>query len=239
MSADAWAVPTSFPPLTPGTVQVWRVFLETSGERLSVADDLLSPDERARAARFRRPQDARRFCRARVALRVILGQALGEDPAGLRFDYGPQGKPVLATDSSLAFNVSHSGELALVALCLGGEVGVDIERVRDDFSGDAIAERFFCAAELSWLRGLPADRRQDGFFRLWTRKEAFLKARGEGIWHELDRFDVSPSPPQPIVVPGAEETLWYVHDLDPGGGCRAALAVEGCINDITTWQWGP
>lgn len=242
MSADLWAVPASFPPLTPGTVQVWRVSLDAdSGEDADTGEAafaILSPDERTRAERFRRPQDVRRFAQSRCALRRILGQTLRRNPAGLRFDYGPQGKPALAADTTVAFNVSHSADIGLIALRGGGEIGVDIEEVRAGFHGDAIAERFFCAAELDWLRSLPTERRQDGFFRLWTRKEAFLKARGEGLWRELDHYDVTQSPPI-RVADAAAEAGWSLHDLDAGAGYRAALAMQGSVTGIVTWQWKP
>jgi 4'-phosphopantetheinyl transferase len=137
----------------------------------------LSPDERARAARFRFERDRRRFVAGRGALREILGEALGRPPSSIAFAYGPQGKPRLAADE-IQFNVSHSEGLGLIAVAGDRRVGVDIERVRAKGSGMDVAKRFFSRAEVATLRALPRGLRTEAFFACWTRKEAYIKARG-------------------------------------------------------------
>lgn len=226
--------------LSGGDVHVWRVDLGgESGTPTARRAALLSPDERARADRFRLERDRRRFVLARSAARLVLAAYLDAPPEALRFDYGPRGKPSLAPPfSPLAFNVSHSDDLALIAVRERGPLGVDIERVRPDIGGDEIAERFFCPAERAWLRALAPAHRPEGFFCLWTRKESYIKGLGEGVWHELTSFDVSQSPPDPVRQGAGAQTShpWFVHDLAPGDGFRAALAVEGSGGRVLTWQ---
>ncbi len=170
---------------------------------------------------------------------MILGDYLGVAPDLLRFDYGPHGKPALAPNFyALSFNVSHSDDLALIAVREAGALGVDVERVRPDIGGDEIAARFFCPAERAWLNSLPREHRSVGFFCLWTRKEAYIKGLGSGLWHDLNAFDVSQSPPHPVLHRDPDNAVpqWYVHDLAPGDGYRAALAVEGPGGQVRLWQ---
>lgn len=179
-------------------------------------------------------RDRNRYIRARGALRLLLGDCLGAAPESLRFAYGPLGKPALAAPAiPLHFNVSHAGDLALIAVCQGRPVGVDVEQIRLDYGGEAIAERFFSPGERAWLLRLPPSQQTTGFFRLWTRKEAYLKARGEGIWRDLAGFDVSQSPPEPVWPDGA----WFLHDLAPAPGYCAAVAVEGPFGPVRTWGY--
>ena len=240
MTTD-WAVPTGPPSLPADELHVWRVPLALDDGAVSALAATLAPDERARADRFRLPQDRRRSIAARGTLRTLLGQVLGRDPVGIAFTYGPQGKPSLPLSKSapsLAFNVSHSGDLALIALLWGEAVGVDIELIRPELEWQGIANRFFGDDELAWLHSLPAAEQTDGFFCLWTRKEAYLKARGEGVWHELKRYDVSRSPVSEDREASTDAlTDWHVQDLDAGGDCKAALAVYGPLPFVRTWQW--
>src|SRR5208283_6416 len=142
--------------------------------------------------------------------------------------------PMLATSASsdtLDFNVSHTAGLALLAFARGRKIGIDVERIRRDFGTAEIAERFFSKAERAALRELPQEQRHEAFFRCWTRKEAFIKALGEGLSHPLDQFDVSLAPGQPAALlaarPHAEEvTRWSLWDLQVPGDYSAALAAE-------------
>ncbi len=194
----------------------------------------LAADEERRAAGFRFPRDRERYVVGRGALRAVLGQYLRRRPEDIRFSYNAEGKPALAGEFSaerLRFNVAHADGLALVAVAREREVGVDLEKVRA-IEVEEIAERFFSAAEVAVLRGLPADRRVDAFFRCWTRKEAYLKATGKGLSGGLDQFDVSLAPGEPAALLAhrgapAEAGRWQLRELAPAPGYVGALAVEG------------
>jgi 4'-phosphopantetheinyl transferase len=205
----------------------------------------LAEDERVRAARFHFEKDRCRFVAARGALRAILGRYLRVPPARLRFRYGPHGKPALAAEfagSGLEFNVSHSHSLALLAVARGRALGVDVERLRADAAGREIAERFFSAYEVSALCGLPAARQPRAFFDCWTRKEAYVKARGEGLSFPLADFDVSLRPGEPaalLCVRGDEREAerWTLRALDVAPDYAAALVAEGSGWQLKTWRW--
>jgi 4'-phosphopantetheinyl transferase len=175
-------------------------------------------------------------------LRAILGRYLGSDPRRLRFHSNHYGKPSLAEPAGwLRFNLSHSGGLALVAVTLDHELGVDVEQVRADLAGLSIAEQFFSPAEVATLRALPEPDRLQAFFNCWTRKEAFVKARGEGLSFPLKRFDVSLAPGEPAALLAthddpAEAGRWTLHALSPGPGYVAAVAVYGPIMRVECWR---
>jgi len=164
------------------------------------------------------------FLTSRAWLRLILGRYLGTDAASVRFTVTDRGKPSIVDGSDLCFSLSRSGRLALVALTTGRAVGVDIERV-SSLDHDGLAGRFFSPAEAASLRSLPEADRLDGFYELWVRKEAVVKATGTGIGDGLDHIDVRGSR-----VAG----IWSVETLDAGPGFAAAVAVEGTLGPITT-----
>ena len=216
---------------------VWRVALDQPPSRVAELRTLLSADERQRAERFAFPHLARRFAVGRGALRTILGRYLGRAPAEIRFRYGPRGKPALVEtpNAPLRFNLSHSHELAVCVVTRGREVGVDVEWVeRSSVECDRIAAAFFSPAERAALGVLPESARTAAFFDCWTRKEAYLKARGDGLAIPLDAFDVSLAPGAPAALlagrgPAADVGRWRLQALDAGPGYRAALAVEGAV----------
>jgi 4'-phosphopantetheinyl transferase len=227
-------------------VHVWQAPLDLAEPRLAQLRSVLAPDEQARAQRFHFAHDRAHYIAARGTLRTILARYLGLRPQQLRFDYTPHGKPtlspaILPVGTTLTFNVSHSHELALFAVARGRRVGVDVELVRQELADERIAERFFSAREVMTLRTLPASEQPVAFFNCWTRKEAFVKARGEGLSLPLDRFDVT-------LVPGAAANLlathddpaeaqrWQLLDLAPRAGYAAALAAEGCNWLASGWR---
>ena len=226
-------------------IHVWRASLEGSPALVQRLQRTLTPDEAARAARFYFERDRTHYIVARGVLRSILGRYLGTEPGQLRFSYTSYGKPALISTSgmrTLNFNLSHSHEIALVAVTRGREIGVDVEHLRADFAGAEIAERFFSAAENVALRALPPELRVEGFFTCWTRKEAYIKARGEGLSHPLDQFDVSlvpGGPAQLLRTRGDPRDLrrWSLKELYPGPGYVAALAAEGHGWRLSCWQW--
>lgn len=200
-------------------VHVWRLELDLSPARAAEVSACLSADERQRAGRFAKPADRDRHSAAHGGLRRLLGRYLAVEPAGLAFRFGPHGKPAVADPPfDLRFNLSHSEGVGLVAVAVGREVGVDVERVRDQPPEEGVAEMAFGPTELAAWRALPAERRPAAFYRLWTRREAWLKARGVGL-SGLDR--------PPIDLGEVGLSGWPIVDLPAIPDFAAALCVEG------------
>jgi 4'-phosphopantetheinyl transferase len=192
----------------------------------------LSEDERERAARFYFERDRRRFVAARSVLRHGLAQYLGAAPTELVFAYGPHGKPSLP-GAEVSFNVSHSGPVGLFAFAPGFELGVDVELLDHARSGDeCIAERFFSTVEVNALRACAPTARARAFLRCWTRKEAFIKGRGDGLSLPLQDFDVEFAAGEPPALlrtawSANEPVEWTIRDLsDLVAGAVAALAAR-------------
>lgn len=233
------------PPAPPeaGEIHVWRVALDPPPPVVAELAALLSPDETARAERFHFPRHRRRYSVGRGVLRRLLGAYLGVDPRRLRFAYGERDKPRLAEPATrLEFNLSNSSDLALIATGEGGELGVDLEALRPMDDALAISERFFSASERTALAACPAGERDDAFFRCWTRKEAYVKAVGDGIALGLDRFDVSLEPGAAarfVALEGdpGRAADWSLYHLDPGPGYVGALAVPGRDWRLRGFHW--
>lgn len=246
-SDQVWNVPSAALTLSNHDVHVWRTSLELGADHVQRLRRTLSADEIVRAERFHFEKDRRHFIIARGVLRIILSRYLGLGPHQLGFCYSSYGKPALATAPGrdwLRFNVSHSHELALYAITRGREVGIDVEYMRDSVATDMIAERYFSPREVTTFRALPASQRREAFFTCWTRKEAYIKARGEGLSFPLDRFDVSLVPGEPPALLRTlgdphEAARWSLAALTPGTGYAAALVVEGHGWQLTCWQWVP
>jgi 4'-phosphopantetheinyl transferase len=194
----------------------------------------LSEAERARAARFVFERDRRRFIAGRARLRHLLAARLGVAPEAIELVYGPQGKPGLArrfADSDLRFNLSHCEDVAVYAFAHGREIGVDVEQIRELRDADDVAARFFSRREYEAYRALGPRDRPLGFFNCWTRKEAFIKALGEGLSHPLERFDVSLAPGEPARFLRVGETSgrdcgWWMESFSPVTGYVAAVVTE-------------
>ena len=214
-------------------IHVWKQSLSQPPAQVEFFRGLLSPDELERLGRFRFDTNRTEYAVSRGTLRALLGAYLGLSPRELHFAYSEYGRPSLATAGLLNFNVSHSGEVVLLAFARVRRIGIDVERIRTDFNTSEIAERFFSPAERAALGQLPTDDRHDAFFRCWTRKEAFIKALGEGLSHPLDQFDVSLSPELPAALlatrPVADEARrWSLWDIQVPPGYAGALAAEMC-----------
>ena len=211
-------------------VDLWAFRLGEVPEGL--VEKCLSPQEMHAAHTFLMPEDRARARTGRAALRLILGQRLGCDPEALLFHQPAGHRPLLAgVPHAPGFSVSHSGILILIALA-DGPVGVDVELRREgDWIG--LAERFFEAGEMSWLQSLPHDVQADGFFRLWTMKEAYLKGLGIGLTRALDGFSVPPAGGQ--VDDPEEEVPWHVMPLELVPGYSAAIAANGGAF-VPVWQ---
>ena len=231
-------------------VHVWRISLEQPAPRVTLLQRFLAGEEVERAEAFRFLRDREHFVVARALLRIILGRYLFREPRELRFRYGPRGKPHLMGEGGgsgveVRFNLSHSYGLALLAVTRGAQIGVDIERIHPDLAYERIADRFFSSEEVASLRTLPQnDIRRKAFFACWTRKEAYLKAIGEGLSCPLDRFTVSLGPWKPVAllcVDGSHEVAsrWALYELNPGPYYAAALAVEARGRRIRCFHFVP
>ncbi len=212
--------------------------LDLPPDAIGRAAALLSPDERQRAAAFTRACDTRRFIAARARLRELLASRLSVRPAEVGLAYGRAGKPRLAPrfGDGVAFNVSHCGDLAAIAIASGHEVGVDIETVRALPDADHVAAIAFSWRERRDYRALAPHERAQGFFNCWTRKEAFVKALGNGLRYPLHAFDVSLAPGEPARLRRVGRTQgsrlgWALHAFAPCPNVIGALAVAhpaGC-----------
>jgi 4'-phosphopantetheinyl transferase len=241
--SDVWPPGPENPVLGELDVHVWLAPLDAAPERLAQYEALLAEDERERAARFRFDKHRNRYIVGRGILRELLGRYLGEEAQALKFSYSEYGKPELAS-SELQFNLAHSGKLALFSFCAAAAVGVDIESVRPLTDAMAIAERFFSPAEREALRALPQEEQTAAFFRCWSRKEAFIKAVGEGLSFPLDAFDVSLAPGEEArlrAVRGssAEAQKWSLFDLGLQTGYAGTLAVRSAAALLSKWRYRP
>jgi 4'-phosphopantetheinyl transferase len=215
-------------------VEITPLPLDVDPASVRALTDLLSTDEMERANRFVFERDRRRFIVGRSGLRQLLAARLGVQPQAIEFTYGPRGKPALGprfSGSDLRFNLSHSGGLAVVALAAGRELGVDVEEVRALPDATDVAARFFSRRENEAYLGLEARDRPQGFFNCWTRKEAFIKALGDGLYHPLDRFDVTLAPGEPAKILRVEDTPgercgWTLHSFTPEPGFIGAVALR-------------
>ncbi|MBU1212438.1 MAG: 4'-phosphopantetheinyl transferase superfamily protein [Alphaproteobacteria bacterium] len=214
-------------------IDLVRFSLTVGDAELQLLQSILSEDEAARARRFLQQGHGDRFVAARGRLRQILGGYAGCEPAAVAFDSAAHGKPALRTAAGsrepVHFNLTHSGDVAAVALCRSAEVGIDIERIRPVREG--LARRYFAAEEVAGLDALEVAQRLPAFFRCWTRKEAFLKATGEGIRRGLDSFVVTvgaDEDPSIVSIDGdrAAGKAYVLADFDAGPGTAGAVCVH-------------
>lgn len=239
-----WPAPNlPVPRLGKTDVHLWTACLDEFSQFISVVEPALFPDEKSRASRFKLERHRDRFVIQSGLLRYLLSQYLEVAPSEHSFKRGGHGKPELVTapgGEPLYFNVSHSDSMVLYAITQATAIGVDIERVRTIDDLDEIARRFFTPGETAALRALGFEERLVGFFNCWTRKEAVLKATGEGITGGLDIVEVTLKPGGPAQVlntrGGAEDiNHWSLHPLAPVTGYVATLAHQGPPLELKCW----
>ncbi len=223
-------------------VHLWCVPLDQSAERVDQLHQFLSDEERERADRFRYRRDRQRFISGRGLLRLLLHRYLGDEPDQFRFSYGPHGKPALIDPGrSIRFNLAHSQGLALYALTDERELGVDVEWIRHIGEIGEIGEYALSTQEQHALRTLPAADRSAVFFQYWTRKEAFLKARGLGLVQSLNESigwrPMFHSRQMSMSWTWQGTRLWTLAELNLGDGCAAALVVAGSGWQPVCWRW--
>lgn len=221
-------------PLTMDQVHVVRLVVDEAIPLLPHFEKTLASDELDRAAGFHFRADRDRYVAARGALRAILARYLGLDPRRVRFDLNRYGKPLLTGGSETAdvsFNVSHTQPLIALAFARGRGVGVDVELIEQDLPHLELAQRFFSGDEVRALRSQPAEEQVETFFAIWTRKEAYMKGRGQGFSIPSRRFTVSvdETVPRPVEdnSPGSVPGSWWTAGLETGHHCAGAVAVEG------------
>ena len=216
-------------------IHIWHIPLQRPATEITTLHALLSPEEQQRAARYHFHADRRRFSVARGALRLILSQYLDRPAATLQLAVSPHGKPFVPR-AHHRFNVTHSHELALIGVTFDRPVGIDCEYHRRPLEdAAALIDRYFSPFEQAVFHALPAEQQQLAFFNGWTRKEAYIKARGTGLSHPLDAFDVEIRPGQPVAFLNinqdpAETARWSLHAFTPAPDYTAALATPGHNN---------
>lgn len=233
-----WPSPSSIPQLATGEIHVWRIDLDIPDDRWRALLSLLAVDELAKAERFHFAKHRRRTIVSHAALRILLGRYLARPPRGIAFSYNSHGKPRLAGEGQrIRFNLSHTEEIMLVAFVLDSEVGIDIEAVTRTVDYMGVGQRWFSALESRTLQSLPEQERVDAFFRAWCRKEAYIKARGEGMAHPLQRFSVALDKHESRLVEhlddSGETSRWTFIDIDVAENYRATVVAE-----TADWQVG-
>ncbi len=241
-----WAVPPPDVVLPPDDVHVWQAALDVPDTQRTQLRETLTPDERQRAERLVVEQHRQHWIVARGLLRRLLGQYTVTPPSQIRFDYGERGKPFLALPqtSGIEFNLAHSHGLALFAFARKRQLGIDLERQTNTIHWAQIAERFFHPQEYAILRRLSQAEQHAAFFMLWTLKESYIKARGDGLWRSLNTFEIVLNPSDGTATPGtgsddADTHRWSLRVLQPAADYAAALAVEGSGWHLRLWQWLP
>ena len=241
---ETWQTAPDDLEISPRHVDVWLTSTRAGDAQVRAYAKSLSREELARAQKFRSKTGYREYIVTRGLLRQALSSAAGLDLAGVEFQYGEHGKPHLdpcMAGNAVAFNVSHSHGLALVALTPGGRLGVDLEKVRPEVEWRDLAGRYFSGAEYRALEGRPEEDGRKAFFACWTRKEAFVKALGAGVSYGLGEFDVSVDPEQDsadlTLRSGDEDAAgWLIRNLPVPAGYAAALALDRPACRFRLWR---
>jgi 4'-phosphopantetheinyl transferase len=236
-----WLAPPDQLKLGQREVHIWRTSLDQSTETVTRLRGLLASDERSKADRFWFEKDRRHYTVARGVLRELLSRYLAEPPEAFHFTYSGYGKPSLDS-TNLKFNLAHSGQVAVYAFTLIGEVGIDVEFIRPEFTGDEIARRFFSNTEVNSLNEVTQETRHLAFFNCWSRKEAVIKAKGLGLSLGLDQFDVTLAPGEPAALlrtlwDEAEAERWSLRAIDVGEEYAAAIAIESHDWEASYFQY--
>ena len=235
-----WSTPVAFPKLGAGETHVWRARLDIQSETLVRLQNSLDAAELERASRFHFARDREHYVACRGILRELLGAYLHRSAASLQFQYGPYGKPHLSQEASPAaieFNVSHSHGVGVAVFARGRELGIDVEQMRPEFGGEDIAQRYFSAAEVAELHTLGQAEKASGFFRGWTRKEAYIKARGLGLQIPLDSFSVALASGNTPLLHSQDSTRWALRSFEAWSNFAAAIVEECPQGQLSFYNW--
>lgn len=244
-SDQQWNMPPPNIVLQNNEVHVWRASLNAPLSSIESLKQLLSDEEVVRAERFYFEKGRHGYIVTHGILRILLGRYLDVDPHQLRFTTNAYGKPLLESPTHSMqphFNLSHTHELVVFAFTYLGEVGIDIEYMRTNVEYEELAKRNFSPSEYTVLHNLPEDMKQEAFFNCWTRKEAYIKARGMGLSLPLNLFDVSLKPGEPAALLGSRENgqevaRWTFQAMTMPPDYVGALAIEGHDWHANYWQW--
>ncbi|MEM8807347.1 MAG: 4'-phosphopantetheinyl transferase superfamily protein [Cyanobacteria bacterium P01_G01_bin.38] len=228
-----WPAPPDPITLNPDQIHIWRICL--SQQRLADCHSCLSVAEKIRADRFRFDRDRTRFIQSRGSLRHILSRYLSCPAAEVDFTYGEYGKPQVSHDPNLAFNLSHSEDLALCVVGHGQRLGIDLEYLRPLTHFESLSRRCLCNSELKVIKTLAESQAQQQFLQYWTCKEAYLKALGCGLTQSLQSVEVQLSPTPQLLSPSVESN-WQLKILNPAPGFVAAVISEK-KGQITQYEW--
>lgn len=232
-----WLSPAHDLRLKGDEVHLWKVRLDMTAHNTGEFLGLLNQEEQNRAKQFIFEKERNRFTTARGILRCLLAGYLGCSAKDLEFSLGPSGKPALRDNFSLRFNLTHSNGLILYAFSLGRELGIDVEEQLKESTNPEIVARYFSTNEQAEFFALPPTAQEEAFYSGWTRKEAYLKARGDGLQATLKNFDVSLNPEQPLTLRSEDSDRWGMHSFCPEPGFVAALVVEGGNCKLCFWKW--
>lgn len=221
---------------------VWYLSFDLNIKHILHYRDLLSTDELIRADKFKFQIDSDRYSIARGVLRILLGIYLNEKPRSLQFGYTKYGKPFLKNKSSLNFNLSHSQNGAVFGFVYNSEIGIDIEKIKNNFDVMEIAQNFFSKKEVKALKSFAPKDRYRAFYRCWTRKEAFIKAEGSGLSFPLDGFSVSMDEDKKANLlqtkwNALEKTIWSLFSFSPSDDYIGAIAIRGKVKSAQYFNW--
>lgn len=226
--------------LTDGETHIWRAYLPDP-KKLPLYRSLLSSDELARAERYHFANDKRKYILARGILRTLLAKYLNIEPAALHFAYGKQGKPTLELNQNrinLQFNISHSGDIACYAFTLNEAIGIDIEFHNKNLAYLDIAKRFFSSKEIEQLIQQPKLQQNSFFYSLWTCKEAYIKALGQGLFLALNQFSVQFSPSNKVLIESAyHKGSWELKLVNTNAEYTMAVAVARSNNTMHYYEY--
>ena len=230
--------------LKPDSVHIWSVHISQNKSNLTYFWDLLSTDEQKKANAFYFSKDKNCSIIARGVLRELLGSYLKIDPKHIEFQYGKNGKPMFGNPENIEFNISHSGDVIIFGFTKNNEIGIDVEYIKQDPELLEIASNFFSDEEVKSLYELDTSERLLGFFNCWTRKESFIKAKGDGLSFPLKEFVVSLSPYKKTALlktkwDANEKSKWVLESFVPSSGYVGAIAVQGRIKSLHYLKWNP
>ncbi len=232
-------------PISPDEIHVWRINFENINCDLTGHSKIISPEEKYRADKFHFEKDKTRFIIRHSILRSVLGRYLLRKPESIQFEYNTHGKPALKGNlynTGIQFNLSHSNNLALIAIVLNREIGIDIEHINANIDYENIAIQYFSENEISELRSLPSQQQLIAFYNCWTRKEAYIKALGQGLAIPLSTFDVTLTPNKPAALlktihQSLPHNCHSIANIRPHLDYIAAAVVPGQIAQVKYWGW--
>lgn len=228
--------------LLPKTIHFWYSRFDLDNSRLPYYNTLLSNDEKRKANKFRFLVDRQKYATFRGILRILLSRYLDKNPEEILFKYGAFGKPDVETNTAMRFNISHSGSMAVFGFVQNYDIGVDVEKIKNDFNALELATNFFSEEEIKALSRTNENERFQAFYRCWTRKESFIKAVGQGLSYPLDSFAVSMDNDHTAEFLRIEgilqpEPIWQLHSFRPAEGYIAALSIKGNPDNIQFFDW--